>query len=59
MWQAAQHEEIEVFEPESDFGNIEYKLKLVDPTYDRVEHLTTQMKYRLKVRIVGVNNIIY
>ena len=37
----SQNESIENFEPESDYGNTEYKLKLVDPTYDRVEHLTT------------------
>ena len=34
---------------EDDFGNIEYKLKLVNPTLERVEHLTTQMKFRLEV----------
>jgi GTPase len=34
---------------EDDFGNIEYKLKLVNPDLDRVEHLTTQMKFRLEV----------
>ena len=28
-------------EEEDDFGNIEYKLKLVNPPFDRVEHLTT------------------
>lgn len=37
-------------EKEDDFGNIEYKLKLVNPPFDRVEHLTTQMKFRLEVR---------
>ena len=26
---------------EDDFGNVEYKLKLVNPSIDRVEHLTT------------------
>ncbi len=34
---------------EQYFGNIEYKLKLANPDLDRVEHLTTQMKFRLKV----------
>ncbi|XP_053731005.1 GTP-binding protein 2 isoform X2 [Synchiropus splendidus] len=29
-------------------GNIEYKLKLVDPTQYRFEHLATQMKWRLQ-----------
>lgn len=32
---------------EIEEGNIEYKLKLVDPTPERLEHLTTQMKWRL------------
>mmetsp|Transcript_14613 Transcript_14613/g.10522 ORF Transcript_14613/g.10522 Transcript_14613/m.10522 type:complete len:92 (+) Transcript_14613:272-547(+) len=35
------------YEKEDDYGNVEYKLKLADPSYDRVEHLTTQMKFRL------------
>lgn len=30
--------------PENDEGNIEYKLRLVDVTDDRLDHLTTQMK---------------
>ncbi|NHK32240.1 MAG: elongation factor 1-alpha [Asgard group archaeon] len=33
---------------ESDIGNIEYKLKLIDPTATRFEHLVTQMKFRLQ-----------
>ncbi|KAI8069694.1 P-loop containing nucleoside triphosphate hydrolase protein [Gongronella butleri] len=34
--------------PEVDHeGNIEYKLKLVDPSAERMEHLITQMKWRL------------
>ncbi|KAM7538125.1 hypothetical protein Aperf_G00000072010 [Anoplocephala perfoliata] len=33
--------------PEPEEGNIEYKLKLVNPTPDRLEHLMTQMKWRL------------
>lgn len=32
---------------ESDFGNVEYKLKLVSVTADRFQHLITQMKWRL------------
>ena len=32
---------------EPDNGNIEYKLKLDSPTMARVEHLTTQMVFRL------------
>jgi len=32
---------------EIEEGNIEYKLKLVDPSPDRIEHLVSQMKWRL------------
>lgn len=32
---------------EKNSGNTEYKLKLESPTIDRVDHLTTQMIYRL------------
>ncbi|XP_059096502.1 GTP-binding protein 2-like isoform X2 [Tigriopus californicus] len=34
--------------PEPQQGNIEYKLKLVNPTEQRLEHLVTQMKWRLR-----------
>lgn len=34
--------------PECAEGNIEYKLKLVNPTQSRFEHLVTQMKWRLR-----------
>ncbi|XP_071159235.1 GTP-binding protein 2-like [Mytilus edulis] len=34
--------------PEVEEGNIEYKLKLVNPTESRLEHLITQMKWRLE-----------
>ncbi|XP_026135041.1 GTP-binding protein 2-like isoform X1 [Carassius auratus] len=34
--------------PEAEEGNIEYKLKLVEPTQYRFEHLATQMKWRLQ-----------
>ncbi|XP_005099040.1 GTP-binding protein 2 [Aplysia californica] len=34
--------------PEEEEGNIEYKLKLVNPSEFRVEHLVTQMKWRLE-----------
>ncbi|CAF1576726.1 unnamed protein product, partial [Adineta ricciae] len=34
--------------PEPQDGNIEYKLKLVDPNPDRLQHLITQMNWRLK-----------
>ncbi|MFM7851414.1 MAG: hypothetical protein ACKO96_05705, partial [Flammeovirgaceae bacterium] len=33
--------------PEKNYGKTEYKLKLVEPTLDRVDHLTTQMIFRL------------
>lgn len=33
---------------EDDYGNTEYKLKLVDPSMERVQHLTSQMKFRLE-----------
>lgn len=33
---------------EDDEGNTEYKLKLVKPSDDRLDHLATQMKYRIK-----------
>ena len=32
--------------PEPQMGNVEYKLKLVNPTAQRLEHLITQMKWR-------------
>jgi GTPase len=34
--------------PEPQMGNVEYKLKLVNPTNSRLEHLVTQMKWRLR-----------
>ncbi|KAJ3299550.1 GTP binding protein [Borealophlyctis nickersoniae] len=33
--------------PEIEEGNVEYKLKLIDPPPERLEHLVTQMKWRL------------
>ncbi|GAM26974.1 hypothetical protein SAMD00019534_101490 [Acytostelium subglobosum LB1] len=33
--------------PEVEFGNIEYKFKLVNPTDERLEHLVSQLKWRL------------
>lgn len=35
-------------DPESDYGDSEYKLKLIDTSIRRIQHLTTQMKFRLK-----------
>uniref|UniRef100_T1IIR6 Tr-type G domain-containing protein n=1 Tax=Strigamia maritima TaxID=126957 RepID=T1IIR6_STRMM len=34
--------------PEPGEGNVEYKLKLVNPSQSRFEHLVTQMKWRLR-----------
>ncbi len=34
--------------PEPQQGNVEYKLKLINPTSQRLEHLVTQMKWRLR-----------
>ena len=32
--------------PEVEKGNVEYKLKLVNPPAERIEHLITQLKWR-------------
>lgn len=37
-----------VLPPEPQLGNIEYKLKLINPSSQRFEHLVTQMKWRLR-----------
>jgi len=34
--------------PEPQYGNVEYKLKLINPSRQRFEHLVTQMKWRLR-----------
>ncbi|XP_022258408.1 GTP-binding protein 2-like isoform X2 [Limulus polyphemus] len=34
--------------PEAAEGNVEYKLKLINPSQSRLEHLVTQMKWRLR-----------
>ena len=39
--------EAEKLEQESDDGNVEYKLKLIDPSEERFERLVTQLKFRL------------
>lgn len=39
---------IQSFIKEDDEGNIEYKLKLVNPSEDRLDHLATQMKFRVR-----------
>ncbi|CAG5136735.1 unnamed protein product [Candidula unifasciata] len=41
-------EELSNLPPEEEEGNIEYKLKLVNPSEFRMEHLVTQMKWRLE-----------
>jgi hypothetical protein len=33
--------------PEPEFGNVEYKLKLISPSKHRFDHLVTQLKWRL------------
>lgn len=42
--------------PEVERGNIEYKLKLIDPSPTRLERLVTQMKWRLQE---GLGEAIY
>ena len=37
----------DLFEPENDEGNVEYKQHLIEPTPERLERLISQMKYRL------------
>lgn len=49
-------EEATVLDPENDCGNIEYKLKLVSPTADRLTHLISQMNFRLSE---GLGEAIY
>jgi len=34
--------------PEDDLGNVEYKSQLIKPTASRIQHLITQMTWRLK-----------
>lgn len=41
-------ERLDTLPPEVEEGNIEYKLKLVNPSESRMEHLVTQMKWRLQ-----------
>uniref|UniRef100_A0A6G1SHF0 GTP-binding protein 2 n=1 Tax=Aceria tosichella TaxID=561515 RepID=A0A6G1SHF0_9ACAR len=40
--------EISRLEPENEYGNVEYKLRLTDPTPERVERLVTQLKWRIR-----------
>ena len=46
MSQNAEKELLLPYEPEN--GNVEYKLKLQSLTMDRVDHLTTQLIWRLE-----------
>lgn len=39
---------VQDFLKEDDEGNCEYKLKLVTPSDDRLDHLATQMKFRVR-----------
>lgn len=34
-------------EPENDLGSTEYKLKLIDDSDEKIEHLSTQMRFRM------------
>ena len=34
--------------PEREQGNVEYKLKLINPSPNRLQQLVTQMKWRLE-----------
>ncbi|EGC39348.1 hypothetical protein DICPUDRAFT_147862 [Dictyostelium purpureum] len=38
---------IEHLKPEVEYGNVEYKLQLINPSADRLEHLVSQMKWRM------------
>lgn len=52
----------DVLPPENDNGNIEYKAKLINPSPSRLQHLITQMKWRLRegqgeaIYEIGVND---
>ncbi len=49
-------------EPENTFGNVEYKLKLVNKEHDRIKHLATQMRFRCEegngesIYVLGVSD---
>lgn len=45
---SADEDQEERLPPEPEQGNIEYKLKLINPSSQRFEHLVTQMKWRLR-----------
>lgn len=39
--------------PEPQLGNVEYKLKIVNPTKQRFEHLVTQVSHYFQLYIFG------
>ena len=39
---------IKSFNPELDYGNVEYKLKLIDLTREKIQKRITQMEFRLR-----------
>ena len=49
-------------EPEQEFGNIEYKSKLIDKTTDRIQGIATQMRFRVDqgygeaIYVIGVSD---
>ena len=49
-------------EPEQEFGNIEYKSKLIDKTADRIQEIATQMRFRVDqgygeaIYVIGVSD---
>ena len=47
MKRSADVAHLDWLEPESDEGNVEYKLRLKDPSTMRFQQLVTQMKFRL------------
>ena len=48
LYSSKNFEKADKISEEDDYGNIEYKLKLVDSSSERVQHLATQMKFRLE-----------
>jgi GTPase len=52
----------DMYEPEQEFGNIEYKSSLVDKSVDRVQKLASQMRFRVDegegeaIYVIGVSD---
>ena len=42
----------DLFEPENDEGNVEYKQHLIEPTPERLERLISQMKYQIIRKVI-------